>query len=546
MNSIPGAAQDRRADGLALSLVVLAVLVLYYTAPSGGAFYWSDAPRHAMNGVFVKDLIAAMPFDDPSGYAYGYYAKYPALTILFYPPLFYVLSAPFYALFGVSHETALWAVMAHYLAFGWGCYRLARLWIRPIPAVAMALTMMFLPEVAFWGRQVMLEVPAYAFAVWSAVFFVRHLRGGRQSHLLWAVALLVLGMYTKISVVFIALPFMAALLHARGLAVLREREVWLAGVLGAIALVPLAVLTLKFGQANVQSVAGVADRVAARSSLAAWTWYAEQWPGQLGWPLLALLMAVAVVALVRFRREAGRGPELTFWLAWFAAGYLFFSAIDLKEARHSVYILLALVLGAFWAVDRWAARWATMTMTAALALSAIGWTLLLRPVYYIDGYARAAAVLAERAPPNSMVLFSGYRDGSFTFNIRAQEQRPDLSVLRADKILLRVAVRRELGVEQKAMSDDQILDTLNRQAVHYLVVQPGFWNDLEVMRRFERLLQGPQFIEVMRIPTPANHKAHETELVVYRNLAAASSASGDRQIDLHIIGRSIGGRTKPP
>eukprot|EP01034_Spumella_vulgaris_P042091 gene42091-52177_t len=83
-----------------------------------------DAPRHALNGVFVKDLIAAAPWSDPSRYAYDYYAQYPALTILFYPPLFYAISAPFYALFGVSEGTALLVVALHYVAFAWGAWAL--------------------------------------------------------------------------------------------------------------------------------------------------------------------------------------------------------------------------------------------------------------------------------------------------------------------------------------------------------------------------------------------------------------------------------------
>ena len=89
---------------LIAGLLVLAVVALLFAgAPHGGAFYWSDAPRHALNGVFVKDLLLDLPLDDPAGYAYRYYAQYPALTILFYPPLFYAISAPFYALLGVSH-----------------------------------------------------------------------------------------------------------------------------------------------------------------------------------------------------------------------------------------------------------------------------------------------------------------------------------------------------------------------------------------------------------------------------------------------------------
>ena len=87
-------------------------------------------------------------------------------------------------------------------------------------------------------------------------------------------------------------------------------------------------------------------------------------------------------------------------------------------------------------------------------------------------------------------------------------------MLRADKILLRLSVRRELGVEEKSLSEAELGQLLNDQGVHYVVMQPGFWTDLEAMRRFEHLMASPQFEEVARIPTPANHHAHETELVI--------------------------------
>ena len=92
-----------KGHGLAVLAILGVLIVLFWTAPLGGEFSWSDAPRHALNGVFIKDLVVAMPLKDLEGFAYGYYAKYPALTILFYPPLFYFLSAPFYGLLGASY-----------------------------------------------------------------------------------------------------------------------------------------------------------------------------------------------------------------------------------------------------------------------------------------------------------------------------------------------------------------------------------------------------------------------------------------------------------
>jgi 4-amino-4-deoxy-L-arabinose transferase-like glycosyltransferase len=526
------------AWAIAALLVILAVGLLFSGAPHGGAFYWSDSPRHALNGAFVLDLLRDLPLDDPAGYAYRYYAQYPALTILFYPPLFYALSAPFYALLGVSHEVALLVVALHYIAYGLGCWRLARFWLDSTGALAFALLMLVLPEIAFWGRQVMLEVPAFAFLVWSAVAFLKHWRDGSRAGLYWAAALLVLAMYTKISVAYVGLVYALLLAWRHRLALFRQRDHWAVLALSAIGLVPLVVLTLKFGQANVQSVSGVADSLASRVSLQGWIWYARQLPGQLGWPLQVAGSAGLLWAMAT-QRQAPWFAGVRFWLLWLVVGYIFYSLIDLKEARHSIYLLPALVFFAVGAIQHLLPRPYSSTVLLVLLAATTTTTVVSRPVYHVDGYANAVDVVAKLAPKDSVVLFSGYRDGAFVFNLREREDRRDLSVLRADKILLSLAVRRELGVKEKPMTDAQLAQLINDSGVHYVVMQPGFWTDLEAMRRFERVVNSPQFEEVVRIPTPANFKAHESELVIYRNLGPVGPKPDKLNIELKIINRQI-------
>jgi hypothetical protein len=522
--------------------IVVVVALLFLQAPHGGAFYWSDAPRHALNGVFVKDLLLDLPLDDPAGYAYRYYAQYPALTILFYPPLFYAISAPFYALLGVSHETALFVVFLHYVAYGLGCFALARFWLSAMPSLAFALLMVLLPEVAFWGRQVMLEIPAFAFLVWSAAALMRYVRGAPVGWLYLCAALLVCALYTKISVAYVGLVYLIVLLQREGLGLFRNKHVYAVALLSAVALLPLLVLTVKFGQANVQSVTGVADTVASRSSLEAWIWYARQIPSQVGWPLTVLAVLGLGYACVQARRKSSSLEPLRFWALWFAIGYLFFSSIDLKEARHSVFLLAAVAFVAVWFLDTLLSKQLAAGALCLAVASTAAATVLDRPVFYVKGYAEVVDLVAKQAPRDSVVLFSGYRDGSFVFNMRAREDRRDLSVLRADKILLSVAVRRELGVQEKDFSEAEIAQTLNDNGVHYVVMQPGFWTDLEAMRRFERVMATPQFEEVARIATPANHKAHEAELVVYKNKGSVNPKPKRAEIELKIINRSIPSR----
>jgi hypothetical protein len=520
---------------VAAVLLLLGAILLFVSAPHHGEFWWSDAPRHALNGVFVKDLVAAMPAH-PAAWAMQYYVKYPALTILFYPPLFYLVSAPFYALFGVSHATALAVVLLHYFALALGLYLLARCWISPLAAIAVGLAVMAAPGIALWGRQIMLEVPSAAFAVWAVLLMRRHIADARPGALYLSAFLLLCAGYTKITTVFLFPVFALALLVARGPALFRARHTWVVAGLTMVGLLPLIYLTVTFGAANVQSVTGIPDAAVSRGSLAGWVWYARQMPSQLGWPLLILAVLGVPLGWRRLSRS-----DLVLLGGWFLVGYLFLSSIDLKEARHALVILPAALVAAGLAIDVSLPRRVAGPALLAVVIGTGVYTWRDAPTPAVEGYREAAEWIVREAPKDAVVVFSGKRDGSFIFNLRAIETRRDIGVLRADKLLLDVAVRRELGVHERPLSEQEIGDLLDRDGVSYVVAQDDYWLDIPVMNRFQSLLRSPHFQEVARIPVVANVNVEDRTLVIYRNRGNVSPGPHIVDLQLPIIGRQVEG-----
>ncbi|MCX4028125.1 glycosyltransferase family 39 protein [Endozoicomonas sp. SM1973] len=552
-------------------LLCFIVAFLFLTgAPAGGAFSWPDSPRHALNGAFVMDFIGAAPFYDPVTYAYDYYSQYPALTILFYPPLFSFLLAPFYAIFGVSQETALFVLFICYVFFACGCYFLARQWLTAPLSFGVALMIIASPEIAYWGRQIMLEIPAFAFLVWSSYFLVRYTREQRISYLYLSIALLVLGIYTKLSIAFVCLPYLIALISARGYSLIRDKHSYIIAGLAIIGILPLVYLTIEFGQTNVQSAMGISDAIVSRLSIDGWIWYALQFPAQVGWPVLLISTVFLILWLSPFTTQPNIHNSL-FLISWLIVGYLFYSSIDLKETRHSIYLLLPIALFAgfschylfqnklvqrglfqnrafqnralqnralqnklFKNKELWAATSCILIGVLTLTITTIS-----RPVHYVDGYSDVVDYIAEVTPDNSNVLFSGYRDGSFIFNMRAKSNRPDINILRADKLLLEVAVRRSLGVKQQSYSEVEINDLINKMGVHYIVAQPNFWVDLDQMAKLQNVLRSDKFKEVKRFKMPSNYNAQEKELIVYRNLGNIADGPIKISNNLPIIGRKI-------
>ncbi|MBC7905701.1 MAG: glycosyltransferase family 39 protein [Rhodospirillaceae bacterium] len=510
-------------------MLLAAVAILHLTTPPEGQFWWSDAPRHALNGIFLRDLFAALPFDAPQRWAWDYYLQYPALTILFYPPLFPAVEAMFFALFGASSSVAQLTVSAFYAALALGTFSLMRRWLDPWQAAFAAMGLIGMAEVALWGRQIMLEIPAFAALVWAFVLFLRHLDEGKPRHLYASLAILAAGLYLKQTIIFIAPVMLTGLWLARGRRMLADRHVWIAGTLFALALVPLAVLTVKFGQANMGSVAGVADRVVARDSLTGWLFYLRQLPSQAGW--VPVILAAAYVVGRTWRLPV---RDHVLLLAWFVTGYVFFSAIDLKEARFTIVLLLPVAVTAFVVAARFG-----VVACAVLGLGLFGTTLAFAPVPAVKGYDVAAHWVRTALPEGGVVLFSGKRDGSFIFNLRILDPDRRYSIVRADKLLLEIAVRRELGVVEKPLSRDDILAATAKLNIAYVVAERDFWTDLNNMATFQDILDNGPFEEVARLPISANVPHPDKELRIYRDTRPRSATPAELTVDLPIIGQRI-------
>src|SRR5262249_23601810 len=135
----------------------------------------TDAARHAMNGAFLYDLVRTGHWANPVEYAKTYYAQYPALSMPYHPPLFPVIEALFFAVFGVNLLTARVLVA---LCVGICSILLYRLTLRThgrdIIAACVTITTLSLWTVQFVARDVMLEFPTMVFIL-AAIYCIRDL-----------------------------------------------------------------------------------------------------------------------------------------------------------------------------------------------------------------------------------------------------------------------------------------------------------------------------------------------------------------------------------
>lgn len=502
------APRDSRSMWLAAATaMVVGAAVLYMTSPNDGDFAWSDAPRNALNGAFLLDLLRDMPLAHPVQWAYDYYLQYPALSILFYPPLFYVLLIPFYALFGVSQASALVLGALFNVMLGLSTYALARRLVTPATAIGVGLATMAAPEMAFWSRMVMLDVPAIALMTWSVVIFLRFCDRGRTPDLVAFLFLFVCALYTKQFMAFVSPALAVYLIWARGWGFVAERRTWFLGFLTALALVPLIVLNLRFAAFNFEQAG--APALALKGGLwAILVYYLRELPGQVTWPALCLGV-LGLVLLVSGRLDRRHLPVCLLLVAWIVLCYAMFTPIASRSSRFTLPFVGPWMMFAGLALEHMLRR-PGQYMAAAGAVALFGYTLWFRPVDSFVGMKQAALAAAGFAPPDSNIYFSGKFDGAFIFALRAYSGRSDLSTIRADKTLLRVRVARAFGLEQSTMDDPAILEMIRTLGLKTIVHHEGFWTDIPVIDRFEKLLKTSDFTELQSIPLVSNYPTSDT------------------------------------
>src|SRR5260370_24097496 len=74
---------------------------LHMARDNNGLWYQGDSSIHGTNGLFWSDFLSNLP-RSPAHFALSYYARFPSINPIGYPPFFYILEAIGYRLFGPS------------------------------------------------------------------------------------------------------------------------------------------------------------------------------------------------------------------------------------------------------------------------------------------------------------------------------------------------------------------------------------------------------------------------------------------------------------
>jgi 4-amino-4-deoxy-L-arabinose transferase-like glycosyltransferase len=504
------------------AVIIGVASVLFLTAPKAEDFWWTDGASFALNGELIHDYIVSGLHQSPLAFANEWFRRFPALSISLYPPLFPLAEAGAFALFGFSHAVAQATVAGFVALAAFGAYRLGRVAADPLQAAGAVLLTFSAPGILLWSRQVMMEVPALAFALLASSYLLHYQADRRTRDMALATFLTLCAVYTKQTAIFIVPAFVIALFADAGWRLLRDRVVWIAAGALLVGALPLAVFTFLMAGDAIDIALGKGLAANSGGALQGAGHFAQAWaylgllPEIIGWPLLAATAGSIGFAVLRGSRSPAEKRLVTLMLAWFVGDFGFIAATGHVEARYGMALgvpcaMLATLL--ITRLPRSSRSWATFgigVVSFAVAVCAYG-------VNRMAGYDKVAAYVVAHSSRDAVIWLQQRETKNLIFSIRTHDPASKRLILRSEKFLVDYHISRDWGVQDRDWKTADLEKLIDRNHVSMVVLQPGFWSDLPSMARMQDYVYSDRFKLVAEFPITADDPSQRTTIKVFVN-----------------------------
>jgi hypothetical protein len=484
-------------------LLLVATFIISRGIAHGELHYYTDETRHAFTGVFFRDFLVDLPLRHPVQYAFEYYAKYPAIATPHWPPIFHMVEAVGFLIFGISAWVSRLAVLCFALVGVYYWYRIVEMDGSRYRAFLAAVIFACTPYVLLYERAAMLEVPWAALCLGAIYYWLRMMRSENADEVWKVAAFAAAAFLTSQTAIFLVFFFGLHFLLERPYGLLRKWQVWVALLAVVAAVLPwylLASRTLMVwsSRATGRSFGYLTTKIHL-------LFYLNYLPQQLGWLLLCLSVAGAMLAVFTQPRR------WRFFLLWLASCYLCFTLVYEKDPRHTFIWIPPFVYFALWAVEVLSGRGrlAKVLCTGLAAFFVINALRLDRPK--IVGLEEVAQYVLS-SPESEIVYYQGELNGDFIFHVRKFDPERRHMVAREKQVVLS-----QLGRDgRRILSTPQdILNFFRTWRIRYAVVEDhDFLPELESVRK---VFHSDSFQLIRTFVLWSNDsKLHERKVFVYR------------------------------
>jgi hypothetical protein len=505
----PGLASNRYRGLLMLGVMALVCMVVARGIRKGEFDFNADEAQHAVTGLFIADAMHDLPVRHPAQYAYRYYAQYPAIAIVHWPPLFYVFEGLSFLTLGRSVIAARVTVLLFAVLLCYQWFKLVEELQDPFTAAVSTAMLALLPTILLFEKTVMLEIPSLALAVASIRAWIQYLGEGRRVSIyrfaLWLSAAMMCKQNSVYILVFCVLSLMATKRWER----VWNRDAFIAAGLFTILVGPFYLLMLVSNGPSVAKDLG-SHQLSGLQRLA---YYWTVLPATLS----ILILGLSILGLVMSYRWNNKG-QTPLMVSWILAGYLTFTFFGQSEARFAIYWLPPLVYFAAGLLIKGfrtpllqiSMRALAPAIVALMAVHAWGYE---RP--YIAGYEATAARLVTTYR-SGIVLFDGKVPGNFVFFMRALDPRRQFLVLR--KSLYISDVRKNQYREELLHGREGLQNLFRNDGIRFVVASDSTALDFESEVSLRECLRSDQFRLLGRFPIQSNEPGWQNaSLLLYEN-----------------------------
>ena len=516
---------------LLLGSIALVCIVAARDLRVGEFDYNVDEAQHAVTGLFVSDAFRDLPIRHPVQYAFRYYAQYPAVAILHWPPLFYIVEGLSFLLLGPSVVSARISVLFFCVLLLYQWYRLIEESLDSYTAEICTAVLGLLPMLLLFEKSVMLEIPSLALGVAAIRHWIAYLEQNQRRSLyfsaLWLSAALLCKQTSIYLLVFCGLTL---LITGQWKRIFSRDAAIFAGIVGILAGPCLTLMLFVQGKAVVNDLGSY-----RMNSWERITYYSLMLPTSV--PPILLVLALLGAALA-FRWDS---PKRTAIMGcWLLAGYATFSWFGQREPRFAVYWLPPLVYFAVGFMTRFF-RSGPFRIGMRVAAAGLIFILLIpalryqRP--YISGYKEAASRVVK-GYDSGVILFDGPVPGNFVFFLRALDPGRRFVVLR--KVLYADDIRQSAGSEELLHSREEILNAFQEYGVRVAVVSQNLGVRFDSQRVLRAELSSDDFTLVQRFPIVTNESHWQGEnLLLYEKRNWSPPTGGSLKIRMLTLSHDI-------
>jgi len=477
-----------------LAFILLVTVLILGKGINTSEFVSGDASYHGMDGVFVLDFVRDHPgFNNIYDYVQQYYVKYPAIKIGYYPPFFAAVEAVFYAIFGISVFSARLTVLFFAIVAMIYLFKLIRLIYNEKIAFYSCLLFITTPYTVEWAKRVMLEMPTLAMIIVAIYCFYNYIELNKPKYKYCFILSTIASLYTKQTAVFIIPLFFLYILFTKKVKRLLDKDILLVGTALLLLVLPLAIITLKFGGTNIQQSIGTVEGKLPRSFLNDIWIYPKFLTNIFTYPVI-ILSAISVLFLKKDFYKS------ILFFAWLISFYLLFTYINAKVIRYAYFWLPPFFLLAGLSLDTMSWRIKKVPLGIILFVFVFCYQFNLafshnKPLF--SGHEKAAEYILRQ--PTNKVFYqgSGIGHGNFIFQIRRLDKKRRMVVYRGSKILASFAIftRRSLVEHVKNKEDIQLL--FDDFGLEYFVIEEPFdvrrYGHIKAFKLLQEVLQSEEY-----------------------------------------------------